>query len=639
MRAGITFDEQSGDLLVRPPHYPSYEVKEDLGGRWADDVRAWRVPPTALNVLRLVQWYGEDMLEDAPQDVIDLYREPWGFPGFTDEERARAEAHPTWRTAYPFQREGIEYMFCNPHGAALCALSWGMGKGLVSTVTADLLDARRILVLAPLSLGPTWTRETRRWSEHDRAIKRATADDRAPLDGPSVTIANHEVIQEVILRDEKGEIVKDDLMHMHAVGLSEWLKENDERTYRRYQRSFDDPEVDWTRNTALVSRWIRAGPTRVNARGKREPVRRRITQVRRDYINGAWDLVIVDESVLLKNRRAVKGDVLAQLLRRANPYVFLLSGSPTTKYRNDLWRQMALLMPRAFRSYWRFTEFFCVVDKDGWGWTIEGDRPENDPHRYLKDFMWVKSQDEALKDLPEYEPQYFDLEATAAQRRALDQLLREWVVEVEADDPDKVVADNYLAYMTRLQQITSNMGALPKPRGGFFPASGAKTDMLLQLLEEEDAKPPLLVWTWYVETTRIVYELLQRRTDLSIGIVYGSMNRDAKDSNIEAYRTGEADVLVMQMGVGKFGHTFTHTRSVYYHDRAFDSDAWVQSLARVRRIGLRHNPVLFVPKVIESADELIDANLEGKIHSIARLTNADLARLLRSLRREEAAVC
>lgn len=605
MSGGITFDERSGNLLVRPPRYPSSEVRYDLGGTWDRTHRAWRVAPTALNVMRLVQWYGEDILSEAPDDVRDLYYEPWGFRGFDDAERARAEAHPTWDTAYPFQREGIEYLVCNPHGGALCALSWGMGKGLVSTVAADLLDARRILVLAPLSLGPTWVRETRRWSEHDRAIKRATADDRAPLDGPGVTIANHEVIQEVVLRDEDGNVLRDE---------------------------------DWIRNARAVKEWVRAGPTRINASGKAEPARERIMQVRRDYLDGGWDLVIVDESVLLKNRKAVKGNVLGQLLKRSSPrpYLFLLSGSPTTKYRDDLWKQLELIMPRAFRSYWRFTEFFCVVDKDGWGWTIEGDRPENDPQRYLKDFMWVKSQDEALKDLPEYEPQYFDIEATPRQRRALDQLISEWTVSLEDGDPDAVVADNYLSYMTRLQQVTSNMGALPKPRGGYFAPSGAKTDMLLQLIAEGDAKPPLLVWTWYVETTRLVHDLIAAKTDLDVGLVYGSMPRADKDANIEAYRTGELDVLVMQMGVGKFGHTFTHTRSVYYHDRAFDSDAWVQSLARVRRIGLRHRPLLFVPKVIESADQLIDANLEGKIQSIARMTNADLAGLLRSLRRDAA---
>lgn len=600
---GITFDEGSGNLLVRPPRYPSTEVKHDLGGTWDAEARAWKVPPTSLNVMRLVAWYGEDMLADAPEDVRDLYYEPWGFRGFNDEELAIAEAHPSWPLAYDFQREGIEYLVCNPHGGALCALSWGMGKGFVSTVAADLLDARRILILAPLSLGPTWLRETRRWSAHDRAVKRATADDRAPLQGEGVTIANHEVIQEVVLRDEDGTLIRDE---------------------------------DWIRNAGAVKQWIKDGPTRVNARGKTEPVRERIVQVRRDYVDGKWDLVIVDESVLIKNRKAVKSNVLGQLLKKSRPYLFLLSGSPTTKYRNDLWKQLELIMPRAFRSYWRFTEFFCVVDKDGWGWTIEGDRPENDPQRYLKDFIWVKSQDEALKDLPEYKPQYFDLEATPAQRRALDQLIENWVVEVEDDDPSRIVADNYLAYMTRLQQITSNLGALPKPRGGFFKASGAKTDMLLQLLEEGDARPPMLVWTWYIETTRIVHDMVRARTGLNVGMVHGSMQRADKDATIEAYRTGDLDVLVLQMGVGKFGHTFTHTRSVYYHDRAFDSDAWVQSLARVRRIGLRHRPLLFVPKVIQSADELIDANLEGKIQSIARLTNADLAGLLRSLRRDAA---
>lgn len=88
------------------------------------------------------------------------------------------------------------------------------------------------------------------------------------------------------------------------------------------------------------------------------------------------------------------------------------------------------------------------------------------------------------------------------------------------------------------------------------------------------------------------------------------------------------------MSTGKFGHTFTDTKTVFYHDRAFDSDAYLQSLHRVRRIGLKHRPTLIVAKVQSSADELIDLNLEGKLGNVARLTNADLARILRSLRDE-----
>lgn len=600
----ITFN--GTDMLLKPPRYPSEEVKLELGGRWDKATESWKLAPTSLNVLKLIEWYGEEVLEGVPSEIADLAKEPWGFRGFFTDELAEAQAHPSWSKLYPFQREGVEYMVCNPHGAALCALSWGMGKSAVTSVAADLIEAKRILILAPLTLAPAWKGELERWCSEPRDIKRAQAGDREP--GPEVTIANHEVIQETVVRDENGVV--------HSEYFEDEIKGG-----------------IYLSNAKAVKQWIEIGPTKENEKGKVVPVRERIVRVRRDYLEMEWDLIVVDESVLLKNRKAVKGDVLGQLRKKHNPMMFLLSGSPTTKFRNDLYPQMKVLYPKAFGAYWRFTEFFCVVDKGGWGWTIEGDRPDHDPHHYLRDLMWVKSQDEALPELPEYIEQHIELEPTATQEKALDQMLNDWIVELDEVPGEKVTAENWLARNTRLQQITSNMGSLPKPSGkGFYPHSSAKEDLLYDLVSGGDIELPLLVWTWYVETTDSITKRLGKIPGLRVTSVTGRDSSDEKDARIQAYKDGEIDVLVMQTATGKFGHTFTDTRTVFYHDRSFDSDAYVQSLARVRRIGLKHEPALIVPKIKGSADELVQLNLEGKLGAIARMTNADLARLLRSLR-------
>lgn len=590
------------DLLVSPPSFPSKEVKTELGGRWDGDEQAWRVAPTSLNVLRLIEWYGEGILEGADDDIRALAEEDWGFATFAADELEAAEAHPQWDTLYEFQREGAEYLFCNPHGAGLVGLSWGLGKAATSIVAADLLDAQRVLVLAPLTLAPAWIDEWRTWgvgaASGVREVKRATAADRTPGDS-GVTIANHEVIQEVVLRDEDGNVF----------------------------------QPDWVTNARKVKAWIKDGPTKKNANGKTVPVRERIVRVRRDYLSVEWDLIIVDESVMLKNRRAVKAEVLAQLRKAHDPFVWLLSASPKTKYNDDLFRQMSIMYPRAFTSYWRFAEFFTHVDKGGWGWSIEGDRLDRDPQHYLRDLMWIKSEDDAGIDLPEYIESAIEVDATTKQREALDTMLNDWIVELEDEDPNEiVVADNWLSRSTRLQQITSNLGSLPRPSGkGFFPASSAKEELLVELLERGDLRTPLLTWTWFVETTELVAMRLDK-AGLNVEPVVGTDKAADKDSALKAFKAGELDALVLQMGVGKFGHTFTKTRGIYYHDRTFDSDAYVQSRRRVRRIGLEHRPTLIVPKIRESADDLIDANLDGKLRSIARLSNADLADLLRSLR-------
>jgi len=598
------------DILVRPAKYPSTEVKEQLGGSWDRKAKAWRVPPTSLNVHALVSWYGEDILDGAPEGVRDLYFEEWGFPGFSahPDLESRAHAHPRWGDLYPFQRTAVEYIVCNPHRGALLVLSPGLGKTPVSAVAMDVLDLNKILVLAPLTLARNWKREIETWSDRDHEIVRTTAADKDPAG--NITITNFETLYETVLRDEDGE------------------------TYLETDQIeiLEDGEVTDTfnvTNARKVKQWIKDGPyKRDPKKGKQVPVRERIVRARRSYSEIDWDLIIVDESILFKNRKAVKVDVVGELSKYSHN-VWLLSGSPTAKYRDDLYPQVRMVFPRAFRSYWRFAEHFCIVDRSGWGWSIEGDRPGVDVTTDLKDFMFVRDQSEVLPDLPEYIYRPLALELNEDQAKAHGTMLDQWVIDLEEEE--KVSATIRLAQMTRLQQVTSNMANLSKK------SSSVKEDALVTLIENEEIETPLLVWVSYIPTGESMQKRLSSKfKDLSVEFVHGVTSekaKDARDETLDRFKQGDLDVLILQFEVGKFGHTFTKTKTVYYADRSLNSDSIIQSLRRVRRIGLAHRPVLIIPRCEGTIDDLVEEILEGKMRSIAEVSQADLVELLKSLGR------
>jgi SNF2 family DNA or RNA helicase len=335
-----------------------------------------------------------------------------------------------------------------------------------------------------------------------------------------------------------------------------------------------------------------------------------------------WDCIVIDESILLKNRKAVKVDLLLKLTAYAKQ-VWLLSGSPTAKFRTDLYPQVKIIAPKAFPSYWRFADFFSIVDRNQWGWKIAGDRPDHDPRSYLRDFVFIRSQKEVLPELPDYIYDPIDVDLNPDQARAFQQMVDEWKVTLENEE--EIEASIQLAQFTRLAQITSNMVNLGAKR------SSIKEDLLMALLARDEIKFPLLIWCWWVPTAESVFDRVIAETDLTVDYVVGKMKAEEKDEALGAYKKGRTDILVLQMGVGKFGHTLTDTRTVFYHDRHFDSDAYFQSLRRVRRIGLDHRPRLIVPRCDRSADPVIELNLSGKLQSIARFGNRDLRELLDSL--------
>lgn len=600
MQHGISIDGK--DLLVRPPKYPSQEVKEELGGRWDKQEKAWRVTPTSLNVILLAEWYGAEFIGTAPEVVQNLFRLDWGFKGFESfpDLKQRAESHPQWSTLYSFQKIAVEYLCCNPHKGALLALSPGLGKTVVSIVAMDVIQAERILILAPLTLAKNWGKEIDKWSRGYRSWTRATAIDKNPVS--EVTITNFETVFYTVVRDEEGNV-------------------------------FNPEDDSWVKNPRRVKEWIESGPKETNPKtGKKAWARKRITQARPAYITKDWDLIIVDESILLKNRKAVRVDIVAQLAKYAHN-IWLLSGSPTAKFQDDLYPQVKTIMPRGFTSYWRFAQFFCVVEKGQWGWSIVADRPNRDPKHYLRDFMLVMNQKDVLPELPDYLYDPIDIDLKGDQQKAFDQMVHDWIVQLEDEDEDPdLLASNRLAQQTRMLQITSNLCNLEKGAGKKMPSSSAKEDLLVDLIKNQSIEFPLLVWCWWVPTSWSIMERIESEfPHLCVRTVTGELKAEDKDKYLEEYKDNRVDVLILQTNVGKFGHNLTNTKTVFYHDRYFDADAYVQSLRRVRRIGLEHVPRLIVPRAQFSADPLVELNLSGKLQSIAKVASHDLKELLMSL--------
>jgi SNF2 family DNA or RNA helicase len=576
------------ELVVRTPKHPATEMKTVLGARFNKNSSTWKVPPTSLNVLKLVDWYGEKILEGAHPVVQQLAKSSWGFTGWSAKPELfeRALNHPMWDELYDFQQEAVEYMVCNPHRGTLLGLEPGLGKAPTAIVAMDILQLTKVLIVAPLTLARNWQRELDKWSQLYRSWSRATRSEKDPK--TECVITNHEVLFEPHFFDEDGH------------------------------------DVVVTGGPGKQKEWIETGPWETDKRtGKQVPKRKRKVVVRESY-DMDWDLIIIDESILLKNRRAVKVDVLMSLVKYAGQ-VWLLSGSPTSKFRNDLYPQVKMIMPRGFTSYWRFTEFFCMVDRGQWGWKVTGDNPQHDPESYLRDFLFMKSQKDVLPELPDYIYDPIEIELNADQAKAFRTMVDLWYAELESGK--RVDATIILAQMTRMTQITSNLVNLD--HNGH--SSSAKEDLLMSLIEQEEIQCPMVIWCWWVPTAWSVYDRLMSETKLRVGLVVGDMKSIDKDTALEDYKAGELDILVLQMGVGKFGHTLTDTRTVFYHDRFFDSDAYYQSLHRVKRIGLEHRPRLIVPRAPFSADPMIELNLSGKLQSIAKLGNKDLKELLMSL--------
>lgn len=328
-----------------------------------------------------------------------------------------------------------------------------------------------------------------------------------------------------------------------------------------------------------------------------------------------WDLVAADESVLLKQRKSKRTKAIQDVAKSAQR-VILLSGSPITKFYDDLWSQLHIIAPSHFPSYWRFTNEYCNTWDTNWGTQVVGNKRGIDPTDEFRDFMLTIGEDEA-PDLPNSIFRNYSVQLTAKQSELYAQALEEFMIDLSSYGEDVLQIPMKLAQLTRLQQIVSNVGNLANTD------ESAKADLILKLLEDNDIPLPAIIWMNYRASAEQLAERLQAETKLKVGLMMGGHK-----AGIQEFKAKQLDVLIMTFSVGKFGHNLQMARSMVYHDRTYDADHYIQSLKRVRRPGLAHRPHIITLHAPKTTDALIEHVLSTKLKSIATVTKADIVELL-----------
>jgi SNF2 family DNA or RNA helicase len=359
-----------------------------------------------------------------------------------------------------------------------------------------------------------------------------------------------------------------------------------------------------------------------------------------------WDVVILDESILYKNRKSKRTGLVKSLVHRSGQ-VWCLSGAPITHDNSDIWSQFNILEPDYFTSFWTFAHEFCIVEQTPWSsGQIVGSRHGMRLREQYPDIMFVRNQEEVFDHLPSVIYQDLELPLTKRQKKAHDDILTDWFHQLEQNADSYVEVTKVIAQLTRLMQVTSNLKNL-ETTGKRWPDESTKADAVEQLLDTGAIEGPTLIWVWHRPGAHALRDRLQK---LAVGKgperkqspMYGKTvemvigRTKNADEIIERYKNGEVDVLILSIGVGKYGHTLANSNTVIYYDRTWDSDAIFQSLhryagARGRLAGYEHNPHVIILRCRGTVDDFVEMNLAGKLPDMAHVTGADLLKILRSL--------
>lgn len=561
-------------IFYTPTFYPSPELKEWGGVRWDGSKQAWRVP-RLTRMARKIMEYDEDAKVSV--DVKNLAAGEWEQ---RDTQVAQGQVEQfglpeAYQLLYPFQQQSVIALTTRPYHGKMLILSPGLGKTPTSIIGCDVLarfkeiSLPRFLVVAPLSLTFNWMREIETWSENQDSVRVHGKD---------------------------------------GVGTATWTVTNPESLFERARATEGAP---------------------MRATGQLDPI-----------FDLEWDAIILDESILYKNRKSKRSQIVRSLSSKGDQ-VWELSGAPITHDNSDLWQQLQIAEPDYFPAFWKFANEFCVVQRTTWSQgEIVGSRHGVELRQEYPELLFVRNQEEVFEDLPSVIFQDVELPLSRRQKKAHDDLMAVWFHELETNRDSRIDVTAVIAQLQRLQQVTSNLKNL-ETAGKRWPDESTKADAICDFLET-DAQYPMLIWSWHRPGAQALLDRIQKKAKSKKSEFYGRRVELVQgkvknvDAIIEDFKAGEVDVLILSIGVGKYGHTLANVRDVIYLDRTWDSDAMFQSLhryagARGRIAGFEHNPRVRILRCRGTVDDFVEMNLAGKLPDMAKITGADLLKILRSL--------
>ncbi len=336
-----------------------------------------------------------------------------------------------------------------------------------------------------------------------------------------------------------------------------------------------------------------------------------------------FDVLVVDESAAVKNRKAKRSRAVAKLARGI-PYVWLLTGTPVLNRPDELWMQLHILWPDRYPSYWRFVEKYCILERNPWsgGWKVVGlnRRKAEELSRELATVLLRRSR--SVIELPDITRETVFVRLGGSQKRIYEEMERNFVALVS--EHEEVYAPSVVAQLVRLRQITCT----PALIGG--PDSSAKTEALLDLVESYAPDYKILVFTNFA---RYVENLLPKLSGYGAVAVTGSMTSAQRASAVRKFNESEScRVLVGTIGAVGEGLNLQSADVVVFTDKPWVPVAVEQAEARAHRRG-REEPVHVVTLVAEgTVDEYVEEVLASKTELVREF---DAVTRLVSLLREK----
>lgn len=345
-----------------------------------------------------------------------------------------------------------------------------------------------------------------------------------------------------------------------------------------------------------------------------------------DLCDQDWDMVIVDESSMLKSPRAQITEKMILFAGSINRRV-CMTATPRPNTSLDFWGQMAFLDQCLGGDFYRFREQWYYSDYMGYKWLPRAGDTDQQIWSIVEQRAYRVRLEDCV-DLPGETTEYMAVDLEGKLLKHYQEMSEQMVTEV---DGHMVDTQWPLVQINKLAQITS--GYIFDELGeahylGDSPKIEATVTMARRLVEDEDRS--VVIWVRFPHTEgRCLEELL---TDLGVSTLHGG----TKDvvASVDAFTSKKNRIMIAHPASAKFGHTWVHCNVAIFHSYDYSWENFYQARRRIYRIG-QTKPVTYVVCMARrTIDELIIKRVFEKQDESQQTLDANVFDLIDDLRHQ-----
>lgn len=316
-----------------------------------------------------------------------------------------------------------------------------------------------------------------------------------------------------------------------------------------------------------------------------------------------WQMLVVDESTRFKHTNTLRFKLLRPHLHKFRRR-YILTGSPAPNGLLDLFGQIYILdmgySLGRFITHYRNT-YFDATGFGGYTWVPKPDAEQRIYERLKPLILRMDAKDHL--SLPPLVDNRIAVELPAKAMKIYQQMEE---LLIAAVDDGVVTASNLAAAAIKCRQIAN--GGIYRDDNNWTNLHDAKTEAVLELIEELSGKPALVTYEFRHDLDRLKRVLGKKTPHLGGGVT------GPEQARIEAaWNAGDIPVLLAQPQSVAHGLNLQGVgAAVVWHSLTWDLENYDQLVRRVWRQGQRERVVVHHVVARDTVDEAMMGALRAK---------------------------